>query len=115
MLLSILFVISIIFYRRLKLRRIRNKSATKENYLRETAEAFSQGEMEVDTSSILVYKILGEGAFGVVRKGFLLTKNQDVAVKMLKGWFQKLQTACSKISLLSGIGIFNLIGFLYFI
>lgn len=40
---------------------------------------------EVLPEKIILYEVLGEGAFGVVRKGWLPDLNREVAVKMLKG------------------------------
>lgn len=54
-------------------------------YLREMAQTHNKDEMEIDPSNIKLLEVLGEGAFGIVRKGILLPTNQFVAAKMLKG------------------------------
>lgn len=45
-------------------------------------------EWEVDLADVTIESVLGEGAFGIVRKGILRKKNGelvDVGIKMLKG------------------------------
>lgn len=39
---------------------------------------------EVRPDKLLLHEVIGEGAFGVVRRG-ILVPNKEVAVKMLKG------------------------------
>lgn len=63
------------------------KYQSKEVYLRELASTYNNDEMEVDSQNVRLYDVLGEGAFGVVRRGLILPLGQDVAVKMLKGLF----------------------------
>lgn len=89
-LLTLLIAISIILvirYRRLKIKQ--NEYMSKEIKLRELAQDFNKDQMEIDPRCIILDEdeecILGEGAFGVVKKGLLLPQKQDVAVKMLKG------------------------------
>lgn len=41
--------------------------------------------MEVDENDITILNIIGEGAFGCVRRGILAPSGREVAVKMLKG------------------------------
>lgn len=41
--------------------------------------------MEIEPSNVELYELLGEGAFGIVRKGLLKPTNKPIAVKMLKG------------------------------
>lgn len=45
-------------------------------------------ELEVDPRSVLLQDVLGEGAFGLVRRG--VYKHRQVAVKLLKGEFSLL-------------------------
>lgn len=82
-------VIILILYRRIKQKRSKDehlmKYQSKEVYLRELASTYNTDEMEVDAKNIRLYDILGEGAFGVVRRGLILPLGHDVAVKMLKG------------------------------
>lgn len=61
------------------------KYQSKEVYLRELASTYNSDEMEMDAKNVRLYDVLGEGAFGVVRRGLILPGGQDVAVKMLKG------------------------------
>lgn len=86
---TITLVIIVILYRRIKQKRLKDehfmKYQSKEIYLRELASTYNTDEMEVDANKVRLYDILGEGAFGVVRRGLILPMGQDVAVKMLKG------------------------------
>lgn len=86
---TIFLVIIIILYRRIKNKRMKiehyMKYHTKEVYLRELASTYNTDEMEVDAKFVRLFDVLGEGAFGVVRRGLILPIRQDVAVKMLKG------------------------------
>lgn len=40
---------------------------------------------EVRSERLLLHEVIGEGAFGVVRRGTLAPGGKEVAVKMLKG------------------------------
>lgn len=54
----------------------------------ETEVPFEPDEWELDSDEVVACELLGQGAFGVVRKGFLLNGMNgkiDVAIKMLKG------------------------------
>lgn len=84
--LSLSLLLFVILYRRMKFRH-HNENYSKEMYVRELALTYNKDEMEVDPSYIRLYEKLGEGAFGIVRKGVLFPQKQDVAVKMLKGNF----------------------------
>lgn len=44
--------------------------------------------MEVSKDNLIINEIIGEGAFGYVRKGKLLPSGQVVAIKMLKGYYK---------------------------
>lgn len=57
---------------------------SEEIYLRELLVAFHKDNMEVNRSQIKLYETLGEGAFGIVRRGKLMPQSMDVAVKMVK-------------------------------
>lgn len=59
---------------------------SEEIYLRELLSTFHKDDnMEVNRSQIELFETLGEGAFGIVRKGKLMPQSMDVAVKMVKG------------------------------
>lgn len=58
---------------------------SEEIYLRELLTVFHKDNMEVKRSQIELYETLGEGAFGIVRRGKLMPQSVDVAVKMVKG------------------------------
>lgn len=73
-----------VLYRRMKLKR-RIDDQSEEIYLRELLSAFHNDNMEVKRSQIQLYETLGEGAFGIVRKGKLMPQSMEVAVKMVKG------------------------------
>lgn len=53
--------------------------------LYDTARSHTRHPLEIKANSIKLQGIIGEGAFGVVHKGYLKSLNQYVAVKMLKG------------------------------
>jgi len=55
----------------------------------EYASIHGRKQWEVPKRNVRLEKTLGSGHFGKVMKGFLKTKQgtQDVAVKMLKGWY----------------------------
>lgn len=53
--------------------------------LRKLLTSLHQDNMEVNRSQIKLYETLGEGAFGIVRRGKLMPQCMDVAVKMVKG------------------------------
>lgn len=42
-------------------------------------------KMEIKPSNVELYEILGQGAFGIVRKGMLKPTKKAVAVKMPRG------------------------------
>lgn len=54
-------------------------------YLRKLIQSHNKDEMEIEPANVELYEILGEGAFGIVRKGVLKPANTPIAVKMLKG------------------------------
>lgn len=58
--------------------------SVKEIELRELAQSYHKDVMEVKPSNIQIEEILGEGAFGIVKRGILKPSNMIVAVKMLK-------------------------------
>jgi hypothetical protein len=50
-------------------------------------EQYFDAKWEIRTENLVLGDVLGEGAFGIVRKGVLQEgkKRRDVAVKMLRG------------------------------
>jgi len=48
---------------------------------------YIDAKWEIPTENLVLGEVLGEGAFGIVRKGVLHTgeKRREVAVKMLRG------------------------------
>lgn len=44
-----------------------------------------EDKWEVAPDRLLLHEVIGEGAFGVVRKGILQPAGKEVGVKMLKG------------------------------
>lgn len=83
-LLSVSLIFLAIQNRRNKLKH-KNEILSRENRLREMARSHNKDVMEVDPVNVKLQEKLGEGAFGIVKRGILLPKNQFVAVKMLKG------------------------------
>ncbi|XP_045452717.1 tyrosine-protein kinase receptor torso-like [Melitaea cinxia] len=49
-------------------------------------EAGTEDQWEVRPERLLLHEVIGEGAFGVVRRGTFAPSNKEVAVKMLKGF-----------------------------
>lgn len=66
---------------------------TKELQLRELADAHNKDSMEISLADLELYDVLGEGAFGVVRRGILKSIDRPVAVKMLKGFITHVSIA----------------------
>lgn len=54
-------------------------------HLRGMIRSHNRDGMEIDPSNIDLHELLGEGAFGMVRRGTLKPRNWEIAVKMLKG------------------------------
>lgn len=59
-------------------------STTKETF-RKIIQWIYKDDMEIKPANVTLHKVLGEGAFGIVREGFLKPNNKLIAVKMLKG------------------------------
>lgn len=83
-LLSVLFIFVLIQNRRNRMRH-KKEIFSKEMHLRKLIHSHNKDELEIEPTNVELYEILGEGAFGIVRKGFLKTTNKAIAVKMLKG------------------------------
>ena len=62
-------------------------SARRERSSSAECELHFDAKWEIPTEKLVLGEVLGEGAFGIVRKGVLHTgeKRRDVAVKMLRG------------------------------
>jgi hypothetical protein len=62
-------------------------SARRERSTSAECELYFDAKWEIPTDNLVLGEVLGEGAFGIVRKGMLHTgeKQRDVAVKMLRG------------------------------
>lgn len=54
-------------------------------HLRGMIRSHNRDGMEIDPSNVDLHELLGEGAFGMVRRGTLKPRNWEIAVKMLKG------------------------------
>lgn len=77
------FIFIVVRYRRNRLRH-KKEIDSKEMELQKLIQSHSKDEMEIETTNVELYETLGEGAFGIVRRGFLKTANKAIAVKMLK-------------------------------
>lgn len=51
----------------------------------ESESTTAEDSWELRLERLLIHEIIGEGAFGVVRRGTLAPAGKEVAVKMLKG------------------------------
>lgn len=83
-LLSVSFIFVVIQNRRNRLKH-KKEIFSKEMYLRKLIQSHNKDEMEIEPANVELYELLGEGAFGIVRKGLLKPANKPIAVKMLKG------------------------------
>lgn len=89
-LLSVSFIFVVIQNRRNRLKH-KTKIFSKEIYLRKMIQSHDKDDMEIDPANVELFEVIGEGAFGIVRKGVLKSANKSIAVKMLKG-FKYLET-----------------------
>lgn len=83
-LLCIAFIFVMIQNRRNRLKH-KKKIFTNELNLRKMIQSYNKDEMEIDPANVELHELLGEGAFGIVRRGVLRPGNKEIAVKMLKG------------------------------
>lgn len=60
--------------------------SSKEMHLRELAQVHSNHRMEVAPENLDLFDVVGEGTFGIVRRGILKPNDSPVAVKILKGF-----------------------------
>lgn len=80
LMLFIIFLITLNF-------KYRPKLSAKEIILRKMARSHNKDSMEVIPTDVEIQGVIGEGEFGIVKKGILKPFNKPVAVKMLKGDF----------------------------
>lgn len=81
---SLLIIVIIV----IEMRRYRLNSAKgflNDIHLRRIIRSHNRDKMEVEIANIELHEILGEGAFGMVRRGTLKPLHLEIAVKMLKG------------------------------
>lgn len=82
--LSIAFISVVVQSRRNRLRH-EKEIFSNEMYLHKMIQSHNKDEMEIEPANVDLHELLGEGAFGIVRKGVLKSTNKEIAVKMLKG------------------------------
>lgn len=79
----ILLIVSFIF---VMIRNRRDRQIfSKDIHFRKLIHMHNKDELEMEPANVELYEILGEGAFGIVRRGLLKPTNKAIAVKMLKG------------------------------
>lgn len=83
-LLSVSFIFVVIQNHRNRMKH-KKEIFSKEMYLRKLIQSHNKDEMEIEPANVELYELLGEGAFGIVRKGLLKPTNKPIAVKMLRG------------------------------
>lgn len=83
-LLSVSFIFVVILNCRNRLRH-KKEIFSKEIYLRRLIQSHDKDDMEIEPANVELFEVIGEGAFGIVRKGVLKSTNKSIAVKMLKG------------------------------
>lgn len=84
MLLAIVFSIVVLIKNQRDKRRHNKELISKEILLRQMRQLYGKDDMEIDPATVNLNENLGEGAFGIVKKGILKPSNRPVAVKMLK-------------------------------
>ncbi|OWR54183.1 tyrosine-protein kinase receptor torso [Danaus plexippus plexippus] len=69
-------------------------------------ESGSEDTWEVRPERLLLHEVIGEGAFGVVRRGTLAPANKDVAVKMLKEYpsVEEVRSFRAEMELMKSVG-----------
>ncbi|XP_050352410.1 tyrosine-protein kinase receptor torso-like isoform X2 [Nymphalis io] len=78
-----------------------------ETYLLENdSEPGAEDLWEVRPERLLLHEVIGEGAFGVVRRGTFAPSNKDVAVKMLKGFpsVDEIRSFRAEMELMKSVG-----------
>ncbi|XP_028172881.1 tyrosine-protein kinase receptor torso-like isoform X2 [Ostrinia furnacalis] len=68
--------------------------------------AASQDVWELSSDSLLLHEVIGEGAFGVVRRGTLASLGKEVAVKMLKDFpsLDEIRSFRTEIKVMKSVG-----------
>ncbi|XP_052743632.1 tyrosine-protein kinase receptor torso [Bicyclus anynana] len=69
-------------------------------------ESVSEDQWEVSEDRLLLHEVIGEGAFGVVRRGTLAPGNKNVAVKMLKDFpsLEEIRSFRTEMELMKSVG-----------
>lgn len=80
----ILFVFAVIKIRNSQIK-LAKEFFINEIQLQKIIRSHHKDKMEIDPTYVEMHELLGEGAFGIVRRGVLWPKNCEIAVKMLKG------------------------------
>lgn len=83
-LLSILFIFVLIQYQRNRLK-YKEEIYSNDIQMKKILRSYYNDEMEIEPQNVECHEVLGEGAFGIVRRGLLKPANIEIAVKMLKG------------------------------
>ncbi|XP_047535965.1 tyrosine-protein kinase receptor torso-like isoform X1 [Vanessa atalanta] len=70
------------------------------------SEPGTEDQWEVRPERLLLHEVIGEGAFGVVRRGTFAPCNKDVAVKMLKGFpsVDEIRSFRAEMELMKSVG-----------
>ncbi|XP_055325419.1 tyrosine-protein kinase receptor torso-like isoform X2 [Sitodiplosis mosellana] len=104
-LLSVSFIFVVIQNRRNRLRH-KKDIFSKEMYLRKLIHSHNKDEMEIEPTNVELFEVLGEGAFGIVRKGLLKPTSKAIAVKMLKenAGIEDIKGFLSEITLMKSVG-----------
>ncbi|KAL3613153.1 hypothetical protein CASFOL_043000 [Castilleja foliolosa] len=81
----------------------------KECLMESCPEPEVEDRWELRSEQILLYEVIGEGAFGVVRRGALAPGTKNVAVKMLKGsdfpTTEELRSFRAEMELMKSVGV----------
>ncbi|XP_045777152.1 tyrosine-protein kinase receptor torso-like [Maniola jurtina] len=69
-------------------------------------ESGSEDHWEIRPDRLLLHEIIGEGAFGVVRRGTLAPANKNVAIKMLKDFpsLEEIRSFRAEMELMKSVG-----------
>ncbi|XP_055325409.1 tyrosine-protein kinase receptor torso-like isoform X2 [Sitodiplosis mosellana] len=101
--LSIIFLV--IQNRRSRLRH-KKELFSKDMHLLKLIQTYKKDEMEIKASNVDLFEVLGEGEFGIVRRGLLKPANRVIAVKMLKenADIEDIKGFLSEITLMKSVG-----------
>ncbi|KAG6454845.1 hypothetical protein O3G_MSEX008879 [Manduca sexta] len=83
-----------------------NKSLKEEEAEEIDIESGSEDQWEVRSDRVLLHEVIGEGAFGVVRRGTLAPNGREVAVKMLKDFpsREEIRSFRAEMELMKSVG-----------